>query len=234
MIAAAHVLRAPHGREPHESGAVGELGLDRARGLERQPCLADAARPRQSQQPHRPGPHAVHDRAISRARPIVRFGGAAARAPALGGRCHRQVRPARWGCRGRRRAARLHQRRPVKRRVLDQDRRVHNCSSEPGSMPAPRPRSRGRAGSSPARRPGGRCDTARASAALQPLAVGCAAREPLKLAHQLRGTGRARSASTRNSSATSAALRAARSPPPRTAPNRTPPAAAPPQRQRLT
>jgi predicted ATPase len=43
----------------------------------------------------------------------------------LGGRCHRQVRPARWGCRVGVALARLHQRRQVKRRVLPQDRFVH-------------------------------------------------------------------------------------------------------------
>ena len=49
-----HVLRAPDSREPQEPGAVREVGLNRARGLQRQPRLAHAARPGQGQQAHRP------------------------------------------------------------------------------------------------------------------------------------------------------------------------------------
>ena len=49
-----NVLRALDSCERHEACAVGEVGLDGARGLEREPRLADAARPGEGQQAHRP------------------------------------------------------------------------------------------------------------------------------------------------------------------------------------
>jgi hypothetical protein len=47
-----NVLRSPDGRERNEVSAVREVGCDRARGLEREPCLADAAGPGEREQPH--------------------------------------------------------------------------------------------------------------------------------------------------------------------------------------
>jgi hypothetical protein len=45
------ILRAPLGSERHEARAVGEAGLGTTRGVDREACLADAARPGEGQQP---------------------------------------------------------------------------------------------------------------------------------------------------------------------------------------
>ena len=51
-----HVLGSVQRGERDEVRAVGEVRRDRARGLHGQPCLADPARPREGEQPHRPRP----------------------------------------------------------------------------------------------------------------------------------------------------------------------------------
>jgi hypothetical protein len=46
------VLRSPNGLEPHKPRAIREVGLDQARDLEREPCLADAAGTGEREQPN--------------------------------------------------------------------------------------------------------------------------------------------------------------------------------------
>ena len=48
--------------ERDEVRAVGEVRLDRARGLQGESCLADPAGPGEGEQPHRPGPQPLADR----------------------------------------------------------------------------------------------------------------------------------------------------------------------------
>ena len=63
-----HVLGSVHGGERHEVRAVGEVGLDGARGLEREPRLADAAGPGEREQPHGPVAQPFAERARAHAR----------------------------------------------------------------------------------------------------------------------------------------------------------------------
>ena len=107
--------------------AVGEVELDGARGLEREPGLADTAGPGQGQQANRARPQALGDRAdLTRAadRAVRRR---RQRAAALGRGSHRHVLSTQRRCRvGVALARQLHcRRRQVERRVLAQDRLVH-------------------------------------------------------------------------------------------------------------
>ena len=200
-----NVLRPLHGRERHEVRAVGEVGLDGARGLEREPRLADTARPGQRQQANRARPQTLADRADLSARgrssdsatPAARCDAgraAAGDAPSIRARRRVGVEPARHRTpasagratgpgAGSPRAAAAAQRRARRRR--------------------PRPGSGGRRGRPPAPRPGVRCDTARASAAAASRSrVGCSARSCCSSLTSAACAPRARSASTRASNAT--------------------------------
>ena len=57
-----NVLGSAQRGERDELRAVGEVRLDRARGLQGEPCLADPTGPGEGEQPHRPGPHPLADR----------------------------------------------------------------------------------------------------------------------------------------------------------------------------
>ena len=159
-----NVLRSLHGGERHEVRAIGEVGLDGARGLEREPGLADPAGPGERQQPHGLGSQSLGDRADlapATDRPVRRRRQRAADAamPPTARR-HRLVAAApASSSRGTAGAA-------VERRVLAQDRRVQALQLSAGldagvldEDPAGVAVDLKRLGS------GVRCDTARASAA---------------------------------------------------------------------
>jgi hypothetical protein len=74
--------------EGDEVRAVGEVRLDRARGLHGEPCLADPAGPGQCEQPHVPCPQPLGDRAqlvLATDRPVGRH-----RQPAVTERARRR------------------------------------------------------------------------------------------------------------------------------------------------
>ena len=158
---------------------------DRARRLEREPRLADAAGPGQRQQTHRAGAEPLATVRTSRARPIVRFGGDGSalrrrdRSPPISASASSAgswARMAWWTC----------------------------CSSAPARCRAARPARGGRAGRPQAPPPDARCDRARASAsAAKRSRVGCSATNCCSSLTSAACRPAARSASTRASSAAS-------------------------------
>ena len=182
-------------RERHEPRAVREVGLDGARGLERQPRLADAARPGQRQQPDPPAAQPLGDRADLA--PRDRPSGSAAPAARSRTPATRRARPARSASSaGSWRRMRL----------------VHaRAARRPARSRPPRRARGGRPGRPPAPRPGGRCDTARASAApCSRSRVGCSPRSCWSSRTSAACRPAARSASTRASNAAEPLLLQAR------------------------
>ena len=196
-----NVLRSFHRRERHEVRAVGEVGLDGARGLEREPGLADTTGPGQGQQANRARAQALADRAdlTSAADRAIRR--RRQRAAAIGGGRHRHIAP------GRRRA------RVATAPPASAGRATGLGAGSPRAGAAARRRARrrrprqgsgGRRGRPQAPRPAVRCDTARASAAAASRSrVGCSARSCRSSLTSAACDPRARSASTRASNATS-------------------------------